>query len=178
MSKPIILVLGAGPNIGKAISIKFHAAGYAIALASRSIPDGPTPEGHFGIKVDLSSPNSIPSVFAKVKQALGSAPNTVVYNAANVSPPPDPGNMFSLPVETMQKDIDIINTSAFAAAKEAVKGFEELPKDMKKIFFYTGNSQNTLVLPMPALVTLGVGKAAAAYWIGAASMNHKEKGYK
>ncbi|KAF2416132.1 NAD(P)-binding protein [Tothia fuscella] len=175
-ARPVLLVLGAGANIGKAIASKFSSAGYKVALAARSIPDGTTPEGHFGIKVDLNDPSSISSVFAKVKSELGT-PNTIIYNAANVSPPPDAENLFSLPLETLERDVNIMSTSAFAAAKEAVKGFETLPKDTRKTFIYTGNILNVKILPVPALVTLGVGKSAAAYWIGLASTSFKKKGY-
>jgi hypothetical protein len=179
-AKPVLLVLGAGSNIGKALALKFSSAGYGIALAARSIADGITPEGHLGIKVDLSDlsdPSSIVSDFAKVKSTLGT-PNTIIYNAANVSPPPDPENIFSLPLETLQKDINIMNNSAFSAAKEAVAGFDTLPKEMKKTFIYTGNILSTKVLPVPSLVTLGIGKSAAAYWVGLASSSFASKGYR
>jgi NAD(P)-dependent dehydrogenase (short-subunit alcohol dehydrogenase family) len=175
-TKPIVLVLGAGSNIGKALALKFSSIGYSVALASRSTPDGTTLDGHFGVKVDLSDPSSIATVFEKVKSALG-APNTIIYNAANVSAPPDPNNLFSLPLDTLEKDVNIMSNSAFAAAKEAVAGFETLPKGLKKTFIYTGNILAFKVLPVPSLVTLGIGKSAAAYWIGLASSSFKDKGY-
>jgi NAD(P)-dependent dehydrogenase (short-subunit alcohol dehydrogenase family) len=178
MTKPILLILGAGSNVGKAISKKFSTAGFSIALAARSVSNGPTPEGHFGIKVDLSEPNSISSVFAKVKEALGASPSTVIYNAAAVATPPDADNFFSLPLETLEKDLKVMNTSAFAAAKEAVDGFETLPKETLKSFIYTGNALNRTILPVPGLVSLGVGKSAAAYWVGLASSTFAGKGYK
>jgi NAD(P)-dependent dehydrogenase (short-subunit alcohol dehydrogenase family) len=176
-SKPVLLVLGAGANIGKALAAKFSSAGYGIALVSRSTLEGTTPEGYLGIKVDLSDPSTIPSVFAKVKSALGT-PNTIIYNAANVSPPPDSGNLFSLPLETFQRDLNIMNSTAFAAAKEAVDGFDTLPEHVRKTFIYTGNCLNTKILPVPSLVTLGVGKASAAYWVGLANLSFASKGYR
>jgi NAD(P)-dependent dehydrogenase (short-subunit alcohol dehydrogenase family) len=132
-AKPVLLLLGAGSNIGKALASKFSAAGYSIALAARSIPDGTTPEGHLGIKVDLSKPESVATVFEKVKSALGT-PNTVIYNAAALTPPPDAENIFSVPLEALQKDLNIASTTAFAAAREAVAGFDSLPKELKKTF--------------------------------------------
>jgi len=177
-TKPVVLVLGAGSNVGKALSSKFSKAGYSVALAARSFANGETPDGHLGIKVDLSDPKSIPSVFAKVKETLGAAPATVIYNAANVSAPPDADNLFSLPLDTLQRDTNIMIITAFAAAKEAVAGFDTLPKEQTKAFIYTGNILNTTVMPVPALVTLGVGKAGAAYWVGLASGAFANKGYK
>jgi len=41
-----------------------------------------------------------------------------------------------------------VNTiSAYAAAQEAVKGFEKLPSDVKKTFIFTGNAANTCIIP-------------------------------
>jgi NAD(P)-dependent dehydrogenase (short-subunit alcohol dehydrogenase family) len=177
-SKPVLLILGAGANVGKALSARFSAAGYSVALAARSIADGPTSDGHLGIQVDLSDPSSIPSVFATVKKALGSSPSTIIYNAASASPPPKADNIFSLPLEALEKDLNVMNVSPFAAAREAVAGFDTLPKDTKKAFIYTGNCLNRTILPVPSLVALGVGKSAAAYWVGLASGSFAAKGYK
>lgn len=64
--------------------------------------------------------------------------------------------------------------------KESLAGFNKLPVspggDSKKTFLYTGNILNTG--PMPALLTLGVGKVASAQVIKlAAGAYGKEKGY-
>jgi NAD(P)-dependent dehydrogenase (short-subunit alcohol dehydrogenase family) len=177
-SKPILLVLGAGSNVGKALATKFSGAGYTVALAARSATNGTSSDGHLSIKADLSEPNAIPSIFAKVKESLGASPSTVIYNAAALTPPPNAENIFSLPEDALEKDLKLMNTNAFAAAREAVAGFEALPAETKKAFIYTGNCLNNKILPVPALVTLGVGKSAAAYWIGLASATFASKGYK
>ena len=66
--------------------------------------------------------------------------------------------------------------SVYAAAKEAVAGFDTLPAEAIKTFIYTGNNLNHEVLP--ALLDLGVGKAASAHLIEVWSKTHVEKGYK
>ncbi|KAF2815445.1 uncharacterized protein BDZ99DRAFT_459308 [Mytilinidion resinicola] len=178
MTKPILLVLGAGANIGAALSAKFSAAGYRIALAARSLSDGLTSAGHLNIKIDLADPAAIPAAFSKVKKEFGT-PNIVIYNAANTSPPPDPKNMFSIETATLEKDVKLMTISAYAAAREAVAGFESLGKEQgTKAFIYTGNILNTFIMSTPYVLTLGVGKAGAAYWVGAASELYKEKGFK
>jgi hypothetical protein len=67
----------------------------------------------------------------------------------------------------------------YAAVKEALAGFEKLPVslggDNKKTFLYTGNILNTG--PMPALLTLGVGKVASAQIIELAAGAYGEKEY-
>jgi NAD(P)-dependent dehydrogenase (short-subunit alcohol dehydrogenase family) len=178
-SKPILLLLGAGANIGAAITKHFSSAGYSIALASRSTVPGATTAGHLGIRADLSDPSSIPSIFSQVLAHFGAAPSCVVYNAANVTPPPDAADPLSLPTEALEKDLRIMTVTPFAAAREAVKGFEALGTGAgKKSFIYTGNILNQTVMPVPALMTLGVGKSAAAYWIGVVGMALEGKGFK
>lgn len=179
MSKSIVLILGAGGNIGASLTSKFAAGGYSIALASRSRNDGTTPEGHLSIKIDLSDPLSLPSAFEKTIRTFG-VPNIVIYNAAMMRVPPNPKNMFSLRVEDMASDVNLMTVSAYAAAQEAVKGWEGLSKDegAKKVFIYTGNMLNKTIMASPYVLTLGVGKAGAAYWIGSASALYADKGYK
>jgi len=177
MSRPIALVLGAGGNIGSALAKKFSAAGYGIALTARRITDGKTSDGYLNVKADLSDPGSIPAIFDRVRKELGT-PSVVIYNAAAMTPPPDPDNLFSLPVGDLERDLRIATISAFAAAKEAVAGFDTLPEGTQRAFVYTGNILNTTVMPVPALVTLGVGKSASAYWIGTAAGAYAKKGYR
>lgn len=70
-----------------------------------------------------------------------------------------------------------INTiSAFVAAQQAVKGFEELPDSASKTFIYTGNALNTMV--MAPLVTLGMGKSATAHMIEVAAKTYEDRGFK
>ena len=79
-SSPIVLILGAGANIGQGVARAFASKGYKIALVSRNPKDfqsGAQEQVHIG--GDLSDPSSIPGIFTKVKSALG-IPSVVVYN--------------------------------------------------------------------------------------------------
>lgn len=175
----ILLVLGAGKNIGHGVTEKFRSAGYRVALVSRSAKDGETtPEGDLTLRADLSDPSSVPHVFAAVRKTLGGPPNVVLYNAAALTPPSDPQNPFTIPLEKFEQDLAVLNTSAYIAAGEAVAGFEEAKADVPKAFIYTGNLLAGATAPLPILVGLGTGKSAASYWIGSASGFYKEKGYK
>lgn len=78
-STSVILILGAGPRLGKTIASKFASGGYKVALAARSLPDGISAEGYLNVRVDLSAPESIPAVFKAVEKSMG-IPNIVVYN--------------------------------------------------------------------------------------------------
>lgn len=79
MTTRVILVIGAGPNIGAAIAKKFADNGYKVALAARSLSPGIQSNGYLHVKADLSNPESVPQIFGTVKETHG-APNIVVYN--------------------------------------------------------------------------------------------------
>lgn len=177
-SSPIVLILGAGPRIGASVADKFASKGYQVAIASRKGTDSKTAEGFFSVKADFASPESIPAVFDTVKHALHAAPSVVIYNAPSLTPPPAQDSIFSIPAARFAHDLDVNTVSAYAAAQQAVAGWETLPKEAKKTFIYTGNILNVAVLPVPLMLDLGVGKAASAYWVGVADMTLSAKGYR
>lgn len=82
----------------------------------------------------------------------------------------------SFAVEDFAERLNINTVSVYAAAKEAVAGFDTLPAEAAKTFIYTGNKLNLEV--QPALLDLGVGKAATAYLIASWAKTHTEKGYR
>lgn len=78
-SEKIILIVGAGPRVGRGIASRFRAGGYKVALAARSLTTGLSAEGTLEIKIDLADPTSVPQIFETVKQFWG-FPSVVVYN--------------------------------------------------------------------------------------------------
>ena len=79
MSQPVIFILGAGPGIGQSVADGFSAKGYKVALAARSIENGPDKNGYYGVKLDMSEPANIAGAFATVTKEVG-IPSVVVYN--------------------------------------------------------------------------------------------------
>ncbi|GKT60523.1 short-chain dehydrogenase/reductase SDR [Colletotrichum tofieldiae] len=177
---PVVLILGAGKNIGAGVAAHFSAAGYSVAVVTRSFPT-PSPStdpetGHLRIRADLSDAAQVRDTFAQARKHFGRAPRVVVYNAAALTPPPDAENLFSLPVEQVEADLKLMNSGAWVAAGEAVKGWAEDGEEGKRgRFIYTGNLLNEMTLPVPALVTLGVGKNAAWSWVSLADAVYKDK---
>jgi NAD(P)-dependent dehydrogenase (short-subunit alcohol dehydrogenase family) len=176
-STPVALIIGSGPRVGAAVAKKFASTGYLVAIASRKATEGKTAEGYLSVKADMSNPSSLPAVFDAVKAEFQSAPSVVVYNAAAFTPPTG-DDLFSIPTESLADNLNTNTVSVYAAAQEAVKGWETLGKDAKKVFIYTGNKQNTGVGPMLFTVTLGIGKSASAYLIGAADNRYSKVGYR
>lgn len=177
-SQPIVLILGTGPRVGAAITSTFAANGYKVAGASRKGSDSKTPDGTLSMKADFSQPESVPSVFDKVKAEFGAPPSIVIYNAAALTPPPDKDSALSIPAAKVTSDLNVNVVSAYVAAQEAIKGWATLPTQAKKLFIYTGNVQNEAVLPVPMMLNLGVGKAASAYWLGVADGAYAAHGYR
>ena len=84
---PIILVLGAGPNIGQAVARIFASKGYKVALAARSVKVADNSDNLLNIPSDFSKTEDVVNAFDQTKKAFG-IPSVVVYNGAHSSPSP------------------------------------------------------------------------------------------
>lgn len=177
-AKNVVLLLGAGPRAGASIAAKFASNGYQVAVASRSGTGGKTAEGYLSLKADFAKPESIAALFDAVQAEFQTAPSVVVYNAASLTPPPDPKSALSVPVASLASDLNVNTVSPYAAAQLAVRGWETLPADAKKTFIYTGNILNVSVFPVPVYLNLGVGKSASAYWVGVADATYADRGFR
>ncbi|GAM91425.1 hypothetical protein ANO11243_094750 [Dothideomycetidae sp. 11243] len=173
----IALILGAGPRIGAAVAQRFAAEGYRVAIASRS-GSAHSDKSILSLKADFSRPGSVADVFAAVQKEFNVGPSVVVYNAATLTPPPAQGDVFSISVDSVEGDLVVNSVSSYAAAQAAVKAWEGMNGAGGKTFIYTGNYLNTKVPPVPFMTTLGMGKSAAAYWIGVADAAYRDKGYR
>lgn len=82
MSSNIILVLGAGPNIGLHTIKYFSSKGFKTAAASRNPSAELASAADLVVKCDFADPASIKGLFEAVKEKLG-VPNVVVYNGSS-----------------------------------------------------------------------------------------------
>ncbi|KAL8853367.1 MAG: hypothetical protein Q9221_001843 [Calogaya cf. arnoldii] len=175
-SSPVILILGAGPNIGQHVAQAFAAKGYKIALTSRKAKDESTGE-QLNISSDLSDPNIQRSVCIFLLKCRKTPPRTLLmFSEAAGMTPNDPKDPLSLPLADFTSHMNINTTSAFVAAQEAVSAFKQLPDSASKTFIYTGNKLNTTT--MAPLLDLGVGKSATAHIIQSAAAAYAERGFK
>jgi NAD(P)-dependent dehydrogenase (short-subunit alcohol dehydrogenase family) len=78
-TSPIILILGAGPNIGQAVARTFASKGYKVALAARSLNEADSTDNQLSITSDFSNYNDVVNAFEKVNKVFG-IPSVVVYN--------------------------------------------------------------------------------------------------
>jgi NAD(P)-dependent dehydrogenase (short-subunit alcohol dehydrogenase family) len=78
-TSPVILIFGAGSNIGQHVARAFASKGYKVALVARKLKETDDNADQINIPGDLSDPNSVVNAYAKVKAVLG-VPSVVVYN--------------------------------------------------------------------------------------------------
>ncbi|KAF2490641.1 hypothetical protein BU16DRAFT_596931 [Lophium mytilinum] len=151
---PVVLILGAGPNIGQAVARTFASKGYKVAIASRSLKEADSTDNQLNIPSDFSKTDDVVNAFAKVNKVFG-IPSVVVYNvsASTFTPADDP---FALSFADFSRDTTINIHSAFVAAQQAVSGFAQLPASASRTFIYTGNVLNIAILPR--FISQGIGK--------------------
>jgi len=76
---PVILILGAGPNIGQAVARIFASRGYKVALASRSLNEADSTDNQLNITSDFANSDDVVNAFKRVNKVFG-IPSVVVYN--------------------------------------------------------------------------------------------------
>ncbi|KAI3321790.1 NAD(P)-binding protein [Xylariaceae sp. AK1471] len=163
---PVALIIGVGAGIGQASATAFAAAGYNVAIASRTQKLDSTKFPFF--EFDASEPTEVPALFEKVHKEVG-VPSIVVYNAyasAGTNRSPSPFDIDT--VEAFQKRMNVNAVSPAVAAHEAAKGFLELDSQGKLgpgggTYIFVGNALNEKALK--GFFTLGIGKSASAYLI-------------
>ncbi|KAI1640670.1 putative short chain type dehydrogenase [Biscogniauxia mediterranea] len=160
---PTVLIIGAGPRVGQASAEAFAAAGYEVAVASRTSKLGPKYR-HFVF--DAYKSETVPALFEKVSAEVG-VPSVVIYNAygVRIGTKADP---FDSDVDQFRDSLNATTTSAYVAAHEAVKGFEKLSGAGELgpgggTYIFTGNLLNESAIP--TLLTFGIGKSASAHLV-------------
>ena len=78
-TSPVILILGAGPNIGQAVARTFASRGYKVALAARSLDEADSTDNQLNITSDFANSNDVVKAFKRVNKVFG-IPSVVVYN--------------------------------------------------------------------------------------------------
>ena len=125
MTGKIALVTGAGSGLGRAVSLRLHAAGYSVVLAGRRAEKldetvaSASPSGGkmLAIPTDISKPASVQALFAKAREAFGRL--DVLFNNAGISAPAVP--IEDLTFEQWNSAVAINLTGAFLCAQEAIK---------------------------------------------------------
>ena len=119
----VALVTGAGTGIGKAVALALLREGYRVVLAGRRIEplnevakESGT-ERALPVATDVSRPESVAALFAKIKEVFGRL--DVLFNNAGVNAPPV--NFENLSFEQWQTVVNINLTGSFLCAQGAIK---------------------------------------------------------
>ncbi|KAJ6121137.1 hypothetical protein N7523_005417 [Penicillium sp. IBT 18751x] len=126
----VLLILGAGSDVGASVARTFAAKGYKVALASWAAMEEDSSQNQLHTACDLSGPTSAPSIFANC-----------CCTQSRLS-----GSTFNAFAE-FKLALNINTISIYAAAQVAAKGFAELPIEASRTFIYTGSMLNTIVFP-------------------------------
>jgi len=121
----IALVTGAGSGIGRAVCLALQGAGYSVVLAGRRATELEKTAGlaaklggkMLPVPTDVSQPESVHALFAKIKEAFGRL--DVLFNNAGASAPGVP--MEDLTYEQWNKVVGVNLTGAFLCAQGAIK---------------------------------------------------------
>jgi NAD(P)-dependent dehydrogenase (short-subunit alcohol dehydrogenase family) len=131
MSKPVALIVGAGPGISLAFAKALVGGGYEVGLAARNIEKlRPLAEsvGAVPFTADASSADSIVQLFHAVDRALG-APEVVLFNpSARIR-----GELLSLDIAAASAAIQATAIGALVTAQEAARRM--LPRSRGTILF-------------------------------------------
>ena len=128
--KPVCLVVGAGPGIGRSVALAFAREGYDIALAARH----PARLAEFrpelekagaaarSYAVDVADEASIQALFDAVRKDCGD-PEVLVYNAGYLEGrdlPPDKELLEHVPLEIFETAQHIASRGPFLVAQEVL----------------------------------------------------------
>lgn len=82
----------------------------------------------------------------------------------------------AISVAQLSTDNNINTISFWAAAQEAVAGWEKLDATVPKAFIYTGNALPWINLP--AYIALGIGKASSALIVKSLAGTYGKRGFR
>ncbi|MBS7704019.1 SDR family oxidoreductase [Chelatococcus asaccharovorans] len=124
MTNKVALVTGAGSGVGRAVTLAFARAGYAVALAGRRIEAlnetiglAANPGRLLAVPTDVSDPVSVNALFEIVKERFGRL--DVLFNNAGVNAPGVP--LEELTVEQWQDVVDVNLTGPFLCTQAAFR---------------------------------------------------------
>ncbi|GKZ98484.1 hypothetical protein AnigIFM59636_003279 [Aspergillus niger] len=165
-SVPVVLVFGAGKNVGLSVTRKFSAEGWKVVTVSRNPSKELEGAADLTITADLTDPSSVDGIFDRVEREFGT-PHVVVYNVSAAD---------------IQADLSVNTVSAYAAAfrlARSISNSNTLPSSdlaaaqtgATPAFIYTGNMMNIQLFPVG--MSLGMGKNATAYFIETAAHTYQ-----
>jgi NAD(P)-dependent dehydrogenase (short-subunit alcohol dehydrogenase family) len=121
----VALVTGAGSGIGRAVSLALQSAGYSVVLAGRRKGEleqtaalaNSSAESMMCVPTDVSRPESVRALFAKIKDAFSRL--DVLFNNAGTNAPGIP--IEDITFRQLSAVVSVNLTGAFMCAQEAIR---------------------------------------------------------
>jgi NAD(P)-dependent dehydrogenase (short-subunit alcohol dehydrogenase family) len=130
MAAKVALVTGAGTGVGRAASLALMKDGFSVVLAGRRkepldsvIAEGKAAQKCLAVPTDVSKPDQIKALFAKVKSEFGRL--DVLFNNAGMGAPPVP--LEDLPYDKWLDVVQLNITGPFLCAQEPIKIMKPQP---------------------------------------------------
>ncbi|WP_042161698.1 SDR family NAD(P)-dependent oxidoreductase [Paenibacillus gorillae] len=157
MSKPLVVIVGAGSGVSAAVARKFGDNGFRIGLVARresSLEEQANALKElgveaFGITGDAGNPASIAEAFQTIREQHGE-PDVLVYNAAVISS----GLPSQLEEERLIDEFKVNVVGALSSVRQVVPGFVDRKEGTILI---TGGGFG--IYPNAAYSALSIGKA-------------------
>ncbi|MBC7306224.1 MAG: beta-ketoacyl-ACP reductase [Dietzia sp.] len=109
-----VLVTGGNRGIGRAVAARLHADGHRVAVTHRG---SGAPDGLFGVRCDVTDPDSVDAAFTAVEAEYGPV-EVVVANAGTT----EDTLLMRMKDEQFTRVLDANLTGAFRVAKRASRG--------------------------------------------------------
>ncbi|MFC3798763.1 SDR family NAD(P)-dependent oxidoreductase [Cohnella sp. GCM10012308] len=157
MSKPLLVVVGAGAGVSASVAKKFGAEGFKIALIARRtaslavLAEELTGQGieAFAVEADATVPAAVEEAFARIRASFGE-PSALLYNAAAITR----SAASSLDEQQLIDDFKVNVVGALTSVKQVVPSFVERKQGT---ILVTGGG--LALSPNPAYASLSIGKA-------------------
>jgi NADP-dependent 3-hydroxy acid dehydrogenase YdfG len=150
---PVIAIVGMGPGVSAAVARRFSREGFKVAAIARRADalkaQTDALAGAQGYVADAADPAALTAALARVAADHG-APSVLVYNAAAMRYKP----LAQLSADELNADLRISIGGALAAAQAVLPAMREQGAGT---LLFTGGG--FAFEPMPAMASLGVGKA-------------------
>jgi short-subunit dehydrogenase len=158
MTKPLAVILGAGPGIGMAVALRFAQEGFEVAAVSR--PSDPLAAFRVALEAtgaralvlgaDLADPAALEEVLEAI-QTWGGLPEVLVYNASAGAP----GPAGDLNPRQLLRDLQVNAASPLRAAQWALPGLREAGRGS---LLFTGGGLG--LQPKAGMASACLGRAA------------------
>lgn len=153
-----LVIVGAGPGLGRSLAEKFGRNGFEVALIARNqtaldtLQSSLTEQGitSAGFAADVTDEQQLTGAFSRVREAFGQI-DVLIYNAGVIAP-------VSAAETTAQIANEHLQVNIIGGISSAQQVIGEMVERQQGTIFFTGGGATELTVT-PLLTTLSIGKS-------------------